>query len=327
MFHLANLLEHAINPLICALNGGTLDFSALSTPEEIPLVSYAAFIFRGMLTSDQAIVLPNCPQWWYVQNATVGAFALKIRTPSGSLSSPIPQNSAWQLVRCDGENNISLSPPRIYQRTITSREWLGPDESQVLTEIFRVACVPTDQICDELAIEVSQAVENAALEQRIHNLKRKKEVGGPFKRIASLRAQLLQELDELEDEVFQASGVERVSVIGPVAALLDVPLRYLFKLKPKNRVANRPRGSRQRPVLRRLILNLYISIVERAQGKLTLYGGSGKAKGTLPGVLEILRPYLPEVIPAKLPYETLRDIRKSALEAQRSRPDGWRLIK
>jgi hypothetical protein len=290
-------------------------------------VPYAAFIFRGMLTSDQAVVLPNRPQWWYVQNATVGAFTLKIRTPLGPLSSLIPQNSAWQLVRCDGENNISLSPPHAYQRTTTSPEWFGPDQPQVLTEIFRVAGVPTDRICDELAFEVGQAVENALLEQRIRNLKRKKEVRGPFRRIAHLRAQLLKELDELEDEVFQASGVERVSVIGPVAALLDVPLRYLPTLRPKNRVSNRPRGSRQKPVLRRLILNLYISIVERAQGKLTLYGGSGKAKGTLPAVLEILRPYLPEVIPAKLPYETLRDIRKSALEAQRSRRDWWRRIK
>jgi hypothetical protein len=116
--------------------------------------------------------------------------------------------------------------------------------------------------------------------------------------------------------------MQRVAVVGPVAVLLDVPLRYLATLPPKNRVSNRPRGSSQNPVLRRLILNLYIFIVERARGKLTLSGGSGKAKGTLPRVLEVLRPYLPDVIPVELPYETLRDIRKSALEAQRSRPTG-----
>ncbi len=126
--HLANLLEHAINPLVCMLSGGTLDLSALLIAEETPLVPRAAFIFRSVLTSDQAVIVPNRAQWWYVQNATVGAFALKIRTPSGPLSSPIPPNAAWQLVQCDGKNEILLSPPHIYQRVSSSREWFGPDQ-------------------------------------------------------------------------------------------------------------------------------------------------------------------------------------------------------
>jgi hypothetical protein len=151
-------------------------------------VSSAAFIFRGTLASDQAVIVSNRAQWWYVQNATVGASTLKIRTPSGPLSSPIPANSAWQLVQCDGKNNILLSPPHIYQRAASSREWFEPDRQQVLNEIFRVACVPTDQICDELAFEVGWDVERAVLEQRVRNLRRKKDVKGPFRRIARLRA-------------------------------------------------------------------------------------------------------------------------------------------
>jgi hypothetical protein len=327
IFHLARLLDDAVNPLISMLSGGTLDLSALSMPEETPSFGYTAFIFKGVLTSDQTIVVPNRTQWRWVQNATMGAFTLKIRTPSGALSSAILQNSAWQLVQCDGNNNIVVSPPHIPQMATSARGWTGPDQQQALTEIFHLACVPTDRISDELAFEVSQAVEDALFDQRIRNLKLRKEMRTPFRRISKLRSQLLKELDELDDEVFQASGVERVSIVGLITALLDVPLRYLATSQPKNRVSNRPRGSMKNPILRRLILNLYISIVERARGKLTLFVGSRKAKGTLPAVLEVLRPYLPNVIPVELPYETLRDIRKSALEAQRSRPGSWRLIK
>jgi hypothetical protein len=316
IFHLARLLEDAVNPLISTLSGGRLDLSAASMPEETPLLGYAAFIFNGTLTADQIIVLPNRAQWWWVQNATVGAFTLKIRTPSSALSTAIPQNSAWQLVHCDGNDNIVTSPPHIPKMATGAREWIGLDKKRTLTEIFHLACVPTVRISDELGFEVSQAVERALFDHRIRNLKRRKEMRAPFRRISHLRSQLLKALDELDDEVFQASGVERVSVVGLLTVLLDVPLRYLAASKPKNRVSNRPRGSRQNPILRRLILNLYMSIVEGAQGKLTLHGGGGEIRGTLPAVLEILRPYLPEVIPVKLPYETLRDIRKSAREAQ-----------
>jgi hypothetical protein len=111
-------------------------------------------------------------------------------------------------------------------------------------------------------------------------------------------------------------GVERVSVVGLLTVLLDVPLRYLASSQPKKKVSNRPLGSRQNPILHQLILELYMSIVEGARGKLTLYDELGEIRGTLPAVLDILRPFLPAVIPVKLPYETLRDIRKSAREAQ-----------
>ena len=110
--HLADPLEKAVNSLNSSLSGGTLDLSGQSTPEEAPLLGRAAFIFEGMLTSDQIIVVPNRTRWWWVQNATVGAFTLKIRTPSGALSSAISQNSAWQLIQCDGNNNIVLSRNR-----------------------------------------------------------------------------------------------------------------------------------------------------------------------------------------------------------------------
>ena len=240
---------------------------------------------------------------------------LKSQLLLGAPSIAIPQGSAWQLVQCDGNDNIVLSPAHI-QRTFGADGWFGANKARALTEIFHVTRVPMDRICDELGFEVGLLVEDAILEQRIRNLKRRKEMRGPFKRIAHLKAELVKALDELDDEIFYASGFDRVSIVGALTVLLDVPIRHLATSRPKNRASNRPRGSRANPVLRRLILNLYIAIVEGAQGKLTLYGGKGEAKGTLPTVLEILRPYLPEVVPAKLPYEFVRDIRKAAREAQ-----------
>ena len=228
----------------------------------------------------------------------------------------MPQNSAWQLVQCDGNDNILPSPTHHSQTAIGAREWIGPDQQRALTEIFHLARVPKERISYEVGSEVSMPVDRALFDHRIRNLKGRKEMRVPFRRIAQLRSQLLKALDELDDEVFQASGVERVPIVGLLTALLDVSLRYLTASQPKNRVSNRPRGSRQNPILRRLILQLYSSIVDRARGKLTLYVDGGEIRGTLPAVLEVLRPYMPDVIPVKLPYETLRDIRKSAREAQ-----------
>jgi hypothetical protein len=319
VFRLARLLEDAINPLISSVAGGRLDLSQISLPggDSLGAFGHAALIFIGTLHSDQIIMLPNRAQWWWVQNSTAGAFTLKIKTPSGALSTAIPQNSAWQLVQCDGNDNIVPSSPHASHMAIGAREWIGPDQQQSLTEIFHLACVPKERISYEVGSEVSMAVDRALFDHRIRNLKRRKEMRVPFRRIAQLRSQLLKALDELDDEVFQASGVERVPVVGLLTALLVVPLRYLAASQPKNRVPNRPRGSRQNPILRRLILELYSSIVDGAQGKLTLYVAGGEIRGTLPAVLEVLRPYMPEIIPMKLPYETLRDIRKSAREAQR----------
>ena len=316
IFYLARLLEDAINPLTSTVTGGTLDLSAMSLPPgENPLGSYAALIFNGTLLANQVIIVPNRSQWWWVQNSTAGAFTLKIRTPSGAPSTAIPQNSAWQLVQCDGNNNIVPSPPHTAQISIGAREWIGHDQQRALTEIFHLACVPKDRISNEVGFEVSEAVDRAVFDHRIRNLQRRKEMRAPFRRIAKLRSQLLKALDELDDDVFQASGVERVPVVGLLTALLDVPLRYLAASQPKNRVANRPRGSVNNPILRRLILQLYMSIEERAGGKLTLFEEGGEIRGTLSAVLAILRPYLQEVIPVKLPYKALREMQNSAREA------------
>lgn len=105
------VFEDAIaNVLSSAVTGGTLDLSGSPPPAAASQVRYAALIFTGTLTSNQILKVPNLTKWWWVSNQTSGAYTLTIKTPSGSASAAIPQNSGWQLVQCDGANNLIVSP-------------------------------------------------------------------------------------------------------------------------------------------------------------------------------------------------------------------------
>lgn len=105
------ILEDAIvNALTSTVAGGTLDLSGTPPPAAATQVRYAALIFNGTLASNQVIQVPNLIKSWWVQNATNGSFTLKIKTPAGTASTAIPQNSGWQLVMCDGANGITVSP-------------------------------------------------------------------------------------------------------------------------------------------------------------------------------------------------------------------------
>jgi hypothetical protein len=319
LFHLARLLEGGINPLTMMVSGGILDLSMDLPPMESSQLRYAVAIFEGVLTSDQIVKVPNLTKWWWVQNTTSGNFTLKMQTPLG-VPTAVPRNSGWQLVHCDGKDNIAVSPQNNLPKKFGAREWSGPGRERALTEILDLAGVPFDgRTRTEITFEIDLAVGHALFAQRIRDLRRRKALRKSLGSIAKLSRELLKALNELDDEVFEVCRINRVSVVGLVATLLDVPLRFFSTSQIKRNVSNRPRGSFQNPALRMLVLDLYMSIAEGAKGKLTLYGGKGEAKGTLPAVLEILRPHLPEIIPPKLPYETLRDIRKSAREAQERR--------
>jgi hypothetical protein len=76
----------------------------------------------------------------------------------------------------------------------------------------------------------------------------------------------------------------------------------LFKEK---KAPHRPRQSYKNRAFNFLIAVLYRVIVVEAQGSLTLWQDAGDLKGTLPLVLEVLRPYIPGVLPVKIPFSTL----------------------
>jgi hypothetical protein len=105
------IFEDAIaNVLTSSVTGGTLDFSGTPPPTGPSQVRYSALVFTGVLTSAQIIQVPNLTKIWFVKNATTGAFALTFQTPAAVVSTPIPQNAGWQMIQCDGNNNIIVSP-------------------------------------------------------------------------------------------------------------------------------------------------------------------------------------------------------------------------
>lgn len=105
------VIEDAIaNALTSTVTGGTLDLSASPPPAAASQVRYAALIFNGALGSNQIVEVPNLQKFWFVQNGTSAAFTLTFKTPTGTASTAIPQNSGWQVVYCDGANNIVVFP-------------------------------------------------------------------------------------------------------------------------------------------------------------------------------------------------------------------------
>jgi len=157
LFYLARLLEDGLNPLTLLLTGGVLDLASESLPGEgASQVRYAAVIVKGLLMSNQIIRVPNLTNWWWVQNATSGPFSLRMQTPFGPVSTAIPQNRQWQLIRCDGNNNIIVSRQHKLPEQKGAHEWAGLEREGVLTNILDLACVPMDRRSSELRYAVIQ---------------------------------------------------------------------------------------------------------------------------------------------------------------------------
>jgi microcystin-dependent protein len=102
-------IANALPSGIATVTGGTLDLSGSPPPGGPSAARYAFLPFTGTLTSNQIVKVPNLTKSWLVRNGTSGAFTLSMQTPSGSPVA-IPQNGGWQLVYCDGANNIVVWP-------------------------------------------------------------------------------------------------------------------------------------------------------------------------------------------------------------------------
>lgn len=126
-----NFVDAITNTLTNTVTGGTLDLSGSPPPAAASQVHHAGLIFNGLLGSAQTIKVPNFNKWWLVKNATSGAFALTLQTPTGAASSAIPQNSGWQIVQCDGANNILVYPFNTAQIQMPDGSALAPAYSDV----------------------------------------------------------------------------------------------------------------------------------------------------------------------------------------------------
>lgn len=126
------IFEDAIaNALTSSVTGGTLDLSGSPPPAASSQTRYAALIFSGVLGSAQSVKVPNLSKFWFIQNATSGAFALTLTTPAGPASTAIPQNSGWQVVFCDGANNLVVHPFNTKQIRMPDGGGTSPEYSNI----------------------------------------------------------------------------------------------------------------------------------------------------------------------------------------------------
>lgn len=106
---LEDAIANALPSATATVTGGTLDLSINAPPAGPSAARYAFLPFTGTLTANQIVKVPNLTKSWLVRNGTSGGFTLSLETPSGTPQT-IPQNNGWQLVTCDGANNIVVWP-------------------------------------------------------------------------------------------------------------------------------------------------------------------------------------------------------------------------
>jgi hypothetical protein len=91
----------------------------------------------------------------------------------------------------------------------------------------------------------------------------------------------------------------------------------VVKIKPPAVQGNRPVTKVLHPNLAVFVRDLRELIVYKGKGNLTLWRDpvSSETKGTLPAVLNVLRPYLPDVVPEHISYRTLQRYHSSAAKS------------
>jgi microcystin-dependent protein len=92
-----------------AVTGGTLDLSGSPPPAASSQVRHSVLAFTGVLTQNQIVVVPNLAKWWWVVNATSGAFTLTMQLPGAASPIVIPQTGGAFLVRANGTGGLILS--------------------------------------------------------------------------------------------------------------------------------------------------------------------------------------------------------------------------
>jgi hypothetical protein len=94
----------------------------------------------------------------------------------------------------------------------------------------------------------------------------------------------------------------------PLDEIRDLAVAARSVAQPKRaKISNRPAGTLKHRALDLLVGGLYGLIVLEAQGEMTLWEdhSTGRLCGTLPAVLELLRPWVSGVLPEKVPFSTL----------------------
>lgn len=129
-----------------------------------------------------------------------------------------------------------------------------------------------------------------------------------IKRVAEISQELERSINTLDEPArFRLkNGYKRAALpLGEIRDLVEAAQSTPIPIEKK--ASNRPVHSFKSRSLELLIHGLYRLIVVDAQGELTLWEdrGAGRLKGSLPAVLELLRPQLNGILPGSIPFSTL----------------------
>lgn len=152
-----------------------------------------------------------------------------------------------------------------------------------------------------------------------------------FERIVLLSKQLLTEFRRLNGSGKRLLGNDyyKDNAFEIFPSTIQTLAARARLLRPGTRPAHRPNHSVKNPVVQDFVIELH-KIVDKRGGKLTLGMNisSHKPNGTLPAVLAVLHEVLPKIFPPNMPYQTLRRMRRYAIEQLRHLPadDGLSLL-
>jgi hypothetical protein len=129
-----------------------------------------------------------------------------------------------------------------------------------------------------------------------------------IKRVGQIAIELENAINHLEEPArlrLQNAYGSLKAPIDEISKLVEATRSAAQPQKKKD--SHRPLHTFKHGALNFLVEGLYFDIVVGAKGKLTLWQDSatGKLKGTLPEVLELLRPHLPGILPEKMHFSTL----------------------
>jgi hypothetical protein len=129
-----------------------------------------------------------------------------------------------------------------------------------------------------------------------------------IKHVAEISIELKNAINHLEEP----ARLRLQSAYGSLEVLLNEIHKMVEAIcsvaqAQKKKESHRPLRSFKHGALNFLVEGLYLSIAVEAKGELTLWQDSatGELKGTLPDVLELLRPHLPGLLPEKMNFSTL----------------------
>jgi hypothetical protein len=199
------------------------------------------------------------------------------------------------------------------RRSATTQEQALRDQIRAtfyIVDILEIPAAENDAARKELLEAIRQCADLFMYGPFTANLK-------SFTRIKSLCKDLLEEFRRLNgsgrrflgDDYYDDESFEFFrNAIWKLGARAN-----LFKLG--RRPANRPNGSIKNPIVQSIIFEMY-RIVQKHGGKLTLGMNinTHKPNGSLPAVLAVLHVLWPDTIPRKFPYQTLRRMRRHAVD-------------